>query len=621
MKTILDMTPVEFPILPLTGPAGSQGSLAKLKSLLQTINPSGPLFLVNTSSAPNLKASNIAYLSCEPADYADGFIDEQDTTRTVANIQPEAIVFYSVNAVQCQLNMSDELPYASLYTMISANASTTALKGLQAGNPATPSSTIQVNESTFNGSGNNNNDGGSNVLGKSPTTAVAMIILYSITGIITALFLAIIIVGAVRAHRHPERYGPRRVMGRPRQSRARGIARAMLETIPIVKFGDKEDDKPEETGRDVELANAAPTNGTANTQEGAEHSRDQATSSTGNETARDGPDVVTTEPAPETVATNKDASDPVNAADNGLACSVCTDDFVKGQDIRVLPCKHKFHPECIDPWLLNVSGTCPLCRVDLHPTTSHDQDTEGLDDGPSLETREWREDPHIDPADLETPQVVSSRRGNRRSRILHVLNIGRMRHATPEERLEALRRLRRENQASDSFAEQGGSGMGSRFSRRVSRAFGGSSRGSRRASEVMTSRPMSEIGPTTAEASGAVQQDMRSAAGTPQPPTQTMNPAVAEEPPNTAETAPSNTAEPVTPEPTTATSFAENYQTPPQSPTITNTAETAPPAALATQPSNDNEAATPTAATPTRLSPIQSASDEPPPSATNTQTK
>merc|ERR1711939_833497 len=42
-------------------------------------------------------------------------------------------------------------------------------------------------------------------------------------------------------------------------------------------------------------------------------------------------------------------------------CSICTEDFERGQDVRVLPCQHSFHPACIDPWLLNVSGTCPLC--------------------------------------------------------------------------------------------------------------------------------------------------------------------------------------------------------------------------------------------------------------------
>jgi hypothetical protein len=60
---------------------------------------------------------------------------------------------------------------------------------------------------------------------------------------------------------------------------------------------------------------------------------------------------------------------PAVAADSGLdnssndehlGCSICTEDFEKGQDLRVLPCDHKFHPECVDPWLLNVSGTCPL---------------------------------------------------------------------------------------------------------------------------------------------------------------------------------------------------------------------------------------------------------------------
>ena len=247
--------------------------------------------------------------------------------------------------------------------MTSANDSATVLTGLMKNNPPTPNTNINVNQNTFNGSGSgSNNDGSSGISGKSPTTAVAMIILYSITGIITALFLAIIVVGAIRAHRHPERYGPRRVMGRPRQSRARGIARAMLETLPIVKFGDKEEDKPEATGRDVELANASQSNGTTDAQpsenQPAEHPTDSNSTPPG-----DGPDVVTTVAATEALPTNGEASDPANAADNGLACSVCTDDFVKGQDIRVLPCKHKFHPECIDPWLLNVSGTCPLWYV------------------------------------------------------------------------------------------------------------------------------------------------------------------------------------------------------------------------------------------------------------------
>lgn len=210
---------------------------------------------------------------------------------------------------------------------------------------------LQQNGTT--GSGNTNSNG--NVLGPSPTTAVAMIILYSITGIITALFLIIIVTGAVRAHRHPERYGPRNVLGRPRQSRAKGIARAMLETIPIVKFGEKEDDK---ASADVELG----ATGVANTANAGEVPRvaGEGHESTAEHVAGDhlNGDALTTSPS-ETAPKMQNESHDVDP-DNGLACSVCTDDFIKGQDLRVLPCNHKFHPECIDPWLLNVSGTCPL---------------------------------------------------------------------------------------------------------------------------------------------------------------------------------------------------------------------------------------------------------------------
>lgn len=184
-----------------------------------------------------------------------------------------------------------------------------------------------------------------------------MIILYSITGIITALFLGIIITGAVRAHRHPERYGPRYTAGRPRQSRARGIARAMVETIPIVKFGDADEGKPDVVKSDIELA--------VDPEERREHSPERPKTADGERTPEEeakNPNTDTNEGKPTTDPT---ANTPPDADASNFSCPICTDDFVKGQDIRVLPCNHNFHPECIDPWLVNVSGTCPLWYVPL----------------------------------------------------------------------------------------------------------------------------------------------------------------------------------------------------------------------------------------------------------------
>lgn len=45
-------------------------------------------------------------------------------------------------------------------------------------------------------------------------------------------------------------------------------------------------------------------------------------------------------------------------------CPICIVDFEEGDDLRVLPCegKHKFHQACVDPWLLELSTSCPICR-------------------------------------------------------------------------------------------------------------------------------------------------------------------------------------------------------------------------------------------------------------------
>ncbi|KAJ2156650.1 hypothetical protein GGF46_005050 [Coemansia sp. RSA 552] len=45
-------------------------------------------------------------------------------------------------------------------------------------------------------------------------------------------------------------------------------------------------------------------------------------------------------------------------------CIVCIDDFVAGSKMRILPCGHNYHIECIDPWLTSKSSLCPLCKYD-----------------------------------------------------------------------------------------------------------------------------------------------------------------------------------------------------------------------------------------------------------------
>lgn len=42
-------------------------------------------------------------------------------------------------------------------------------------------------------------------------------------------------------------------------------------------------------------------------------------------------------------------------------CSVCLDEFCKGEQLKSLPCVHFFHKDCIDAWLM-VGHTCPVCK-------------------------------------------------------------------------------------------------------------------------------------------------------------------------------------------------------------------------------------------------------------------
>ncbi|KAF2500771.1 hypothetical protein BU16DRAFT_547498 [Lophium mytilinum] len=401
----------------------------------------GTLFLTTTDTVANLTEGNIAYISCDASDYP-GNIDAAGLLQRADGQNATAAILYSTTFNFCQLDK----PFASItqsviYSMTNSSESSTIVNDLT--KPPLPPSqhffiTI-VHNGTSDGNGTNSNNSNGNPLGPSPSTAVAMIILYSITGIITALFLIIIVTGAIRAHRNPERYGPRDMMGRPRQSRARGLARAMLDTLPIVKFGEREAPKP----TDVELASTSETRdvGAAdNTHETGTQSSSQEITDTpsapehshlhGESGEENG--ISAAEPLP-VIATGT----PGSSSDEALGCSICTDDFEKGQDIRVLPCNHKFHPACVDPWLLNVSGTCPLCRIDLRPTTSDSTSNRNSQDADS---------PELLAPPLE-PEAEPSHR--RRSALRDMLSLRSRPNATTEERLAALRRLREERRQAE----------------------------------------------------------------------------------------------------------------------------------------------------------------------------
>lgn len=45
-----------------------------------------------------------------------------------------------------------------------------------------------------------------------------------------------------------------------------------------------------------------------------------------------------------------------------VICSVCQDDFTNTDKVRILPCDHIYHLNCIDEWLKQHSYKCPCCR-------------------------------------------------------------------------------------------------------------------------------------------------------------------------------------------------------------------------------------------------------------------
>jgi len=62
-------------------------------------------------------------------------------------------------------------------------------------------------------------------------------------------------------------------------------------------------------------------------------------------------------------------------------CSICSESYVPGESIRVLPCpsnSHHFHQNCIDKWL-KINSSCPICRHHIGPRREEEYAEHGPD--------------------------------------------------------------------------------------------------------------------------------------------------------------------------------------------------------------------------------------------------
>ncbi|XP_067914952.1 uncharacterized protein si:ch211-59o9.10 isoform X2 [Heterodontus francisci] len=60
--------------------------------------------------------------------------------------------------------------------------------------------------------------------------------------------------------------------------------------------------------------------------------------------------------------------DPEHAAEK-TQCHICFNDYSPGEKLRILPCLHDYHSQCIDRWLKG-NSSCPICRVDVNLESS-----------------------------------------------------------------------------------------------------------------------------------------------------------------------------------------------------------------------------------------------------------
>ncbi|XP_022869288.1 probable E3 ubiquitin-protein ligase RHY1A [Olea europaea var. sylvestris] len=74
---------------------------------------------------------------------------------------------------------------------------------------------------------------------------------------------------------------------------------------------------------------------------------------------------------------DSDESDKQAISRASRECSICLESFLMGDELICLPCAHRFHFRCLEPWL-RTCGDCPYCRRDIVVTTDEVKSPEFL---------------------------------------------------------------------------------------------------------------------------------------------------------------------------------------------------------------------------------------------------
>ncbi|KAI0067161.1 hypothetical protein BV25DRAFT_1819445 [Artomyces pyxidatus] len=287
----------------------------------------------------------------------------------------------SARVIESQFGVVNASVYGT-YNATQLNASQADINStLQAGYPtsagylwATLDAYNATDSANITGIPTSQGGGGQPVPSPGKKTTLAMVILYAITGCVAGLFSVVVLTGAIRAIRHPERYraaGAGQGSNIGGQGRGGVLTRAILDTFPLVKFGGSAPQGGDTPEKDIEANSPAHEMKTLDVREGDDltltipeirgHSREV--------TADSEASVPSSSRSPTTMeqGLGREASDPLPAAIGRETCPICIVDFEEGDDVRVLPCEghHVFHQTCVDPWLLELSSSCPICRHDF----------------------------------------------------------------------------------------------------------------------------------------------------------------------------------------------------------------------------------------------------------------